>query len=67
MVFGELRGDEDGGDLLKFSESFPAEYWVRGEEMGRVGDKNVATGDFLVREHFLPQPLGAAAAAERWL
>lgn len=36
---------------------------IRSEEKkwGGVGDKNVATGDLLVSEHFLPQPLGAAA------
>lgn len=36
-MFVQLQGGEDGGDSLEFSESFPKEYWVRGEETGRGG------------------------------
>lgn len=35
----------------------PKEYWVRGGEGGGVGDKDVATGALLVKEHFLSQLL----------
>lgn len=48
------------GTCLNFQKVSLQNIGSEEKKWGGVGDKNVATGDLLVSEHFLPQPLGAA-------
>ena len=46
------EGKQGQQGLSQILESFPVEFWVRGGGRGGVRDKDVATGNFPVKEHY---------------
>lgn len=59
LLFVQLKGDKVSGDLLEFWKVCPKNIRSEEEEAGAggggVGDKDVAAGDLLAKEHFLSQ------------